>query len=71
MIKNDWLSRYGDIEGLATVFEAMSRKITRENTLVGAEEELEKNYESLEENFIIFFPQLIEYVKNVRLYIKS
>ena len=69
LISNDWLSRYQYIDGLATVFEGMSKRVKRENPLLGAEEELEHNYEELEENFKLFFPQLIEYVDNVRKYL--
>lgn len=69
LIRNDWLSRYLYIDGLATVFEGMSKRVKRENPLLGAEEELLQNYEEFEENFKLFFPQVIEYVDNIRKYL--
>lgn len=66
MIEDDWLGKYSDIRGLSTVFKGISKRIQRENPLPGAEEELEKNFNELENNFKIFFPQLIEYVGEVR-----
>jgi len=43
----------------------LRRRFGRENTLKGAIEEVEKNYEELESNFNAFFPALISFVEDL------
>ena len=69
LIKNNWLEKYRTVDGISLVFDRMSKRVKVENTLKGSEEELVQNYDNLKENFEIFFPQLVDYVEEVRKYI--
>ena len=66
IVEKDWLRKYGDFDGLSLVFDRMSQRVKRENPLRGSEEELKQNYSEMEKNFNIFFPELIEYVEEIR-----
>lgn len=66
IVRKDWISKYRDIEGLEFVFMRLSKRVRVDNPLEGSQHELLDNYTELEENFLIFFPELIEYVEEVR-----
>lgn len=70
MIEEDWLGSYRTMEGAGTAIDRISgrlrRRFGRENTLTGAIEEVERNYEELERNFNAFFPELIAFVESLR-----
>ncbi|NIP31148.1 MAG: DUF479 domain-containing protein [Candidatus Dadabacteria bacterium] len=69
LVTNNWFSKYRTIEGLSKVFEGLSKRVRVKNTLNGAEKELVNNFDELSENFDEFFPQLIDYVDEVRIFI--
>ncbi|HEX9830315.1 MAG TPA: ACP phosphodiesterase [Thermodesulfobacteriota bacterium] len=66
IIGEDWLGSYRNIDGIGAALNKISRRFKRENNLAGAVEELVSNYEVLEENFRVFFPELIVYVEDYR-----
>jgi acyl carrier protein phosphodiesterase len=59
MVREDWLQRYGTVEGIDRTFRRISGRLRRENTLNTAVEELERNYVLLQDHFHCFFPQLV------------
>lgn len=59
MIEQDWLGSYQHIEEIGLVYERMSRRLRRPNTLAGAIEEVAANYLELEQDFENFFPDMI------------
>ena len=61
MVREDWLRCYGTVEGIDGTFRKISRRLRRENTLDTAVEELERNYERLQDHFHSFFPQLLAF----------
>lgn len=63
-IINNWLESYKTSKGLRTVFNALSRRTSLPRETKFAIKSLKKNYYSLNEDFMEFFPQLIEYVEN-------
>ncbi|MFT5133153.1 MAG: acyl carrier protein phosphodiesterase [Gammaproteobacteria bacterium] len=63
MIKEEWLRSYGTLQGIAHALDRMSTRIRFENKMVGAIEEVEGNYEQLEEGFLKFFPTLINHIE--------
>ena len=69
MIEEDWLGSYRTMEGAGIAIDRISgrlrRRFGRENTLMGAIEEVEKNYEVIEGNFNEFFPELISFVEDL------
>jgi acyl carrier protein phosphodiesterase len=71
MIEEDWLGSYRTLEGTGTALDRISerlrRRFHRENKLRGAIEEVESNYRELDNNFNIFFPELISFVEDLRI----
>ncbi len=62
MIREDWLSSYGSIEGIDKTFKRISERLRRENNLFSAVHELETHYHVLNTHFLQFFPLLINLV---------
>ncbi len=66
MIRDDWLGSYRDLSGVEQALGRLSKRVTNGDRLPGASEEIKLHYRRLETNFLIFFPDLIRFVKNVR-----
>jgi len=70
MIDEDWLGSYKELDGIGLALDRIAirfeRRTGRKNSLPGAVEEIERNYGALEENFKLFFPELIRFVGNHR-----
>lgn len=67
LINNDVLNRYQSIEKLKISFEKLdlrlSKRLLQRDTASSYFDEVSKNIESLEEDFLLFFPQLCLKVK--------
>lgn len=70
MIDEDWLGSYRELEGIGKTIDRISgrlkRRFKRENTMTGSLEEVELNYDALEQNFNEFFPELVSFVEDLR-----
>jgi acyl carrier protein phosphodiesterase len=66
IIEHDLLGSYKSISGIAFALNRISKRIKRENDLIGGINDLEENYDDLFGDFEIFFPELIEFVGNQR-----
>lgn len=64
MIANDWLQSYQYTTVIDRAINGISHRIKRKNNLCGGVEELFLNYQQLQADFSIFFPELIDYTKN-------
>jgi acyl carrier protein phosphodiesterase len=64
MIREDWLGSYRDLRGVEKALNRLSLRVTCGTRLTGAVEEIKLHYRRLEENFLIFFPDLIDFVQN-------
>ena len=62
-IINNWLESYRTSKGLKSVLKAMSRRTSLPNESRYAIKTFKKNYYSLNDDFMEFFPQLIEFVE--------
>lgn len=62
MIEQDWLSSYRTTDGIGRALDGISSRIKRSNTLRDGVEELERNYEAMEDHFLAFFPELINHI---------
>ncbi len=62
-IINNWIEAYRTSKGLKSVLRAMSRRTSLPNEARYAIKTFKKNYYSLDDDFMEFFPQLIEYVE--------
>lgn len=59
MIREDWLTSYTDLSGIEAALDRMSLRIRFENKLYGSIEEVVENYETMENVFLEFFPELV------------
>ena len=66
MVSEDWLGSYQDLRGVEAALSRLSVRITNGTRLAGAVEEIKQHYHSLEMNFLIFFPDLIDFVQNLK-----
>jgi acyl carrier protein phosphodiesterase len=62
-IINNWLESYTSIEGIEGVLRRMTRRTSLPNETTFAISELRKNYHMFRDEFLLFFPDLIEYVE--------
>jgi acyl carrier protein phosphodiesterase len=62
-IINNWIESYETIRGLRHVFRTLSKRTTLPNETRYAIHTLKKNYYPLNEDFLEFFPQLIDFVE--------
>ncbi|NEQ38198.1 MAG: DUF479 domain-containing protein [Okeania sp. SIO3I5] len=65
IISENWLSSYKKISGINLTFVRLSRRLNRENNLASATNELLKNYAEIKSDFLIFFPEVINYVQTL------
>lgn len=63
MIKDDWLYRYGTEGGIKYTFSRVQKRISKPTHLDGAWESLQRDYDQLNEEFNLFFPDIIQYVQ--------
>lgn len=63
-IINNWIESYRTSKGLKSVLRAMSKRTSLPNEARYAIKTFKKNYYSLNDDFMEFFPQLIDYVEN-------
>jgi len=68
MMAQDWLGSYRTVEGVGAIMNRMAaRRLRRGNhQFAGAVGELESNYAAFEAHFERFFPEVVEYVLEVR-----
>ena len=65
MIAYDWLASYRETSTINRAINGLSRRIKRKNNLFGGVEELFLNYQQLQADFSVFFPELIDYTLTV------
>jgi acyl carrier protein phosphodiesterase len=61
LIDNDAFHVYSNIEGIHKVLCGIDRRITRESSLPHAHKHIKINYPKLEQEFLNFFPNVMEY----------
>lgn len=63
MIRSNWLLNYGTIEGIDRSFKGLSRRTNFRSGMENASSDLLENYTDLQNDFRLFFPELIDYIK--------
>lgn len=66
MKSQNWLESYAEFSGLTQAFEGMSRRASFISGMETAGEELEAQYDLYQADFEAFFPDLEEYVADVK-----
>lgn len=64
IIKENWLYHYQHLSGITKAFEGMSRRASFPSNFLYAPKDLLQDYQSYEEEFKIFFPELVRYVQD-------
>jgi acyl carrier protein phosphodiesterase len=62
MIADNWLMNYGTKEGLRFTFGKLQQRVSKPAHLAGAVDSLERDFELLNQEFNLFFPDVIHYV---------
>ncbi len=63
MLEQDWLACYRTLDGVDITLNRIAKRITRANFLSGSVDEVQSNYRRLEDNFLAFFPDLLEFAQ--------
>lgn len=63
MAQSDWLASYADIGSIHAALDRMSRRLKRENRLLGSAVELSDNYDALEADFRAFLPDVVQFAR--------
>jgi acyl carrier protein phosphodiesterase len=66
MITQNWLVGYRDFDHLKRVFGGMSRRTSHDSGMEHAVEDLQADYASYENEFRIFFPEIISHIGQFR-----
>ncbi|WP_243373187.1 ACP phosphodiesterase [Geotalea sp. SG265] len=61
----NWLPSYAEVEGIDGVLKRMSARFSRPNPLAGGADELERHYPVLEDDFLLFYPELQHHVADL------
>jgi acyl carrier protein phosphodiesterase len=61
MIGDDWLGSYRELENIGRALRGISHRLRRENPLPTALKVLEENYNGLDRDFRVFFPELVAF----------
>lgn len=61
MIAGDWLCSYRELESVGQALRGVSRRLKRENPLPAAIGAVRANYPGLQDDFGLFFPELVEF----------
>jgi acyl carrier protein phosphodiesterase len=64
MVRGNWLVNYGNIEGLQRALTGMSRRTSFNSQMEGAVNDLRKHYQEFGDEFVLFFPDLVQYSKD-------
>ena len=67
MINQDWLTAYTDPEIIPKVLDRVASRLSKPQRMLGAGQEFIQNYEELEQDFLMFFPQLQQFVQQSNL----
>lgn len=71
MIEGNWLLSYATIDGIQLVLDGMNRRTKGRSKMNEATKELKENYSAFENDFTVFFNELIEFSTNKRLEIEK
>jgi acyl carrier protein phosphodiesterase len=63
MIRGNWLVNYGKIEGIKQALTGMSRRTKFKSNMEKADEDLLEHYDAFENEFRLFFPDLVTFAK--------
>lgn len=63
MMEHNWLTGYRDISGIAVTFKYLARRIKGNIDLTYAHRQLQTDYDLYNNEFNLFFPELIDFIR--------
>jgi acyl carrier protein phosphodiesterase len=66
MVEQNWLMNYAYLKPLAQIFERMDRRTNYQSGMKKAVETLEKQYSEIQNDFLLFMPELIDFVARIQ-----
>ena len=67
MTSHDWFKEYETLSGIGLALDNIAKRIRFKNNFAGVIEDINPNYEKLEQVFLRFFPELISHVAEHKL----
>lgn len=64
LINYDWIGHYATLEGLTYIFSQMDKRTSFPSELYKSTLVLEEHYQEIQDEFLMFFPDLYNHVKN-------
>jgi len=64
LLKHDWFRNYQSLEGIQQTLKGISQRSKFPNEIYLATEEIEEHYTKLENDFLEFFPEIIQHCQN-------
>ena len=61
MVSYDWLGSYQDIHNVGVALDRIAGRLTRGERFLGAISDIQANYKALQEDFLSFFPELVDF----------
>ncbi len=68
MIAQNWLVNYSNLNDLRKVFKGMSRRTSNSAGMLNAVDDLEEHYDFFENEFKLFFPDIIRHIHSHELF---
>ena len=66
MTREDWLRSYGELEEIGAVLNRLSRRSARLGPIHGSVEDLVRDYDALESDFLAFYPEVQRFAEASR-----
>ncbi len=66
MVFYDWLGSYGDLNKVGIALDRVASRLTRGERFLGAIADIRANYRALQNDFLAFFPDLIDFARTFK-----
>lgn len=67
MVKHDWFAQYESLNGIERALDNIAKRIRFKNSFHGTMEEIDCHLSTIEERFLVFFPELISHVRETAI----
>jgi len=67
MVKHDWFAQYESLTGIERALDNIAKRIRFKNGFHGCMQEIDFHLSTIEERFLVFFPELISHVKDTAI----
>ena len=64
LLDYDWFHNYQSLEGIGKTLDGISQRSKFQNNIGASVKEIKENYEELNQEFQVFFPELVQHCRN-------